>query len=674
MAVFQAMDADGSDSVDYYEFRASFHKLMAQADEIAALHRNGPPKVDGPPLDPEQSAQCRALFKMIDTSKDGQLSKAELYKAMKENRQVREMMGVPEGLEPDELKERFEPIFNSMDSDNSNKIDYAEFASAFHRLTDEAEAIQKQQNRGRRGRRRRRRRLGRSQAERRQRRRRRVGGTRRRPPRGEAVVADQAGAAGGGGGALPPNLPNDGQEWRRQADPGGGGARVPRERGGARAPRAAEGHPQGRRLGRPLRRGARDVPRHERRRDAPPRHLPSHAPTPRASACSLNPITPTSPPPQVFQSIDVDNSKTIDEDEFKAAFHRLTAEADSMVRAHQMKNKLRGVFAANVFKAGLGKDKLPESFKKPPTIECCREQAGSRGSKQLVLKWWRGDAESWVVQWTCTSWKAPLEIICGEPVCRMSANAHPEMRARVAVRNHDGRIGVFSNWKKPDYDWGHGEGAKQAAYRPAGSTGAPPAVAAHVLGGQVVRASGGGARPSTAPSSTSVGATRYYSGGASAWLSKRDAERSRPTVVREGWTAGGGAGDDYIPKPIDAGGYLRAPQVTSCALEDGRMVLRWAPDTDLDRQVWTSEWTTPAWHTPITKVHVHDNYSAIKLEQSSFGHATDQVRARVAAKQDGYIGAWSDWFNVATDAAARDGGRGGDEIAPRTDDESMDRV
>ena len=28
-----------------------------------------------------------------------------------------------------------------MDSDNSNKIDYAEFASAFHRLTDEAEAI-----------------------------------------------------------------------------------------------------------------------------------------------------------------------------------------------------------------------------------------------------------------------------------------------------------------------------------------------------------------------------------------------------------------------------------------------------------------------------------------------------------------------------------------------------
>ena len=151
LAVFQAMDSDGSDSVDYYEFRASFHKLMAQADEIAALHRNGPPKVDGPPLDPEQSAQCRALFKMIDTSKDGQLSKAELYKAMKENRQVREMMGVPEGLEPDELKERFEPIFNSMDSDNSNKIDYAEFASAFHRLTDEAEAIQKQQNRGRRG-------------------------------------------------------------------------------------------------------------------------------------------------------------------------------------------------------------------------------------------------------------------------------------------------------------------------------------------------------------------------------------------------------------------------------------------------------------------------------------------------------------------------------------------
>ena len=102
----------------------------------------------------------------------------------------------------------------------------------------------------------------------------------------------------------------------------------------------------------------------------------------------------------------------------------------------------------------------------------------------------------------------------------------------------------------------------------------------------------------------------------------------------------------FPPKPIDAGGYLRAPQVTSCALEDGRMVLRWAPDTDLDRQVWTSEWTTPAWHTPITKVHVHDNYSAIKLEQSSFGHATDQVRARVAAKQDGYIGAWSDWFNV----------------------------
>jgi len=325
-----------------------------------------------------------------------------------------------------------------------------------------------------------------------------------------------------------------------------------------------------------------------------------------------------------------------------------------MVRAHQMKNKLRGVFAANVFKAGLGKDKLPESFKKPPTIECCREQAGSRGSKQLVLKWWRGDAESWVVQWTCTSWKAPLEIICGEPVCRMSANAHPEMRARVAVRNHDGRIGVFCNWKKPDYDWGHGEGAKQAAYRPAGSTGAPPAVAAHVLGGQVVRASGGGARPSTAPSSTSVGATRYYSGGASAWLSKRDAERSRPTVVREGWTAGGGAGDDYIPKPIDAGGYLRAPQVTSCALEDGRMVLRWAPDTDLDRQVWTSEWTTPAWHTPITKVHVHDNYSAIKLEQSSFGHATDQVRARVAAKQDGYIGAWSDWFNVEVPRPATD--------------------
>ena len=177
LAVFQAMDADGSDSVDYYEFRASFHKLMAQADEIAALHRNGPPKVDGPPLDPEQSAQCRALFKMIDTSKDGQLSKAELYKAMKENRQVREMMGVPEGLEPDELKERFEPIFNSMDSDNSNKIDYAEFASAFHRLTDE-QAI-KQQNRGRRGSATAAAAAGRSQAERRQRR--RVGGTRRRP-------------------------------------------------------------------------------------------------------------------------------------------------------------------------------------------------------------------------------------------------------------------------------------------------------------------------------------------------------------------------------------------------------------------------------------------------------------------------------------------------------------
>ena len=85
-----ATDADGSDSVDYYEFRASFHKLMAQADEIAALHRNGPPKVDGPPLDPEQSAQCRALFKMIDTSKDGQLSKAELYKAEKHEKEKKE--------------------------------------------------------------------------------------------------------------------------------------------------------------------------------------------------------------------------------------------------------------------------------------------------------------------------------------------------------------------------------------------------------------------------------------------------------------------------------------------------------------------------------------------------------------------------------------------------------
>ena len=52
----------------------------------------------------------------------------------------------------------------------------------------------------------------------------------------------------------------------------------------------------------------------------------------------------------------------------------------------------------------------------------------------------------------------------------------------------------------------------------------------------------------------------------------------------------------------------------------------------------------------------HDNYSAIKLEQSSFMHATDQVRARVAAKRDGYIGAWSDWFNV--EGAARDGGDG----------------
>ena len=251
---------------------------------------------------------------------------------------------------------------------------------------------------------------------------------------------------------------------------------------------------------------------------ATPRRSPPPPRRPRPQLPSTPPPPP--PPPQVFQSIDVDNSKSIDEDEFKAAFHRLTAEADSMVRAHQMKNKLRGVFAANVFKAGLGKDKLPESFKKPPTIECCREQAGSRGSKQLVLKWWRGDAESWVVQWTCTSWKAPLEIRCDEPICRMSANPTPRC-ARAWRCATTTAASACSQLEEARLRLGPRRGrqaggvtARRKHRRAAGG------------GGARARRAGGARerrrrRPSTAPSSTSVGATRYYSGGASAWLETR---------------------------------------------------------------------------------------------------------------------------------------------------------
>ena len=43
---------------------------------------------------------------------------------------------------------------------------------------------------------------------------------------------------------------------------------------------------------------------------------------------------------------------------------------------------------------------------------------------------------------------------------------------------------------------------------------------------------------------------------------------------------------------------------------------------------------------------IEANESDSKLESASFAHNIDQIRARVAAKQDGFIGQWSEWMHV----------------------------
>ena len=125
----QAVQTDGASlsSAVSTEGRQTFaHVHRSVAPALAAGAAPSAPSA-------EWRAQLEAIFHSIDANGDGQLSAAEVIKALRVNPVVARMLGLDHVRQEDGSRDVFERIFQEIDMDHNRKIDKSEFVAYFLR-------------------------------------------------------------------------------------------------------------------------------------------------------------------------------------------------------------------------------------------------------------------------------------------------------------------------------------------------------------------------------------------------------------------------------------------------------------------------------------------------------------------------------------------------------------
>ncbi len=94
------------------------------------MRRRRQPRAPSPPR-AERRAQLEAIFASIDANGDGQLSAAEVIKALRVNPLVARLLGLDHVRQEDGSRDAFERIFQQMDEDHNRKVDRSEFVAFF---------------------------------------------------------------------------------------------------------------------------------------------------------------------------------------------------------------------------------------------------------------------------------------------------------------------------------------------------------------------------------------------------------------------------------------------------------------------------------------------------------------------------------------------------------------
>ena len=123
----QAVQTDGaslSSAVPTEDRRAFAHVHRSVAPASAAGAAPSAPSA-------EWRAQLEAIFHSIDANGDGQLSAAEVIKALRVDPLVARMLGLDHVRQEDGSRDVFERIFQEIDMDHNRKIDKSEFVAYF---------------------------------------------------------------------------------------------------------------------------------------------------------------------------------------------------------------------------------------------------------------------------------------------------------------------------------------------------------------------------------------------------------------------------------------------------------------------------------------------------------------------------------------------------------------
>jgi hypothetical protein len=100
--------------------------------------RGEPPAInaDAPSAEDAQRAHLEAIFASIDANGDGQLSAAEVIKAVRANPLVAQLIGLADHnvRQEDGSRDEFERVFQEIDRDQNRKLDRSEFVAYFLRL------------------------------------------------------------------------------------------------------------------------------------------------------------------------------------------------------------------------------------------------------------------------------------------------------------------------------------------------------------------------------------------------------------------------------------------------------------------------------------------------------------------------------------------------------------
>jgi hypothetical protein len=105
--------------------------LTSESAVSLATDRSAAQGATPSPSNAARRAQLEAVFASIDANGDGQLSAAEVIKAVRANPLVARMLGLDHVRQEDGSRDAFERQFQEIDKDHNRKIDLSEFVAYF---------------------------------------------------------------------------------------------------------------------------------------------------------------------------------------------------------------------------------------------------------------------------------------------------------------------------------------------------------------------------------------------------------------------------------------------------------------------------------------------------------------------------------------------------------------